>query len=371
MSIKIEIYCEPGDVDKHMLALGFVKPGESSASRAARAADYLRDMEHLREWARGPEYEAGHEAFKKRAFGDLGRYMTDEENAAYNAAVEAAPEQETAEMADAAWDALNDPNTSAETKGAAVLAAMTTPTRKPGEPSPGKKRRNSAEVAEDEAYFAAQAATAPAQHQGDTPAISTGEERINPDDPQDVEDESGSDKLTHDDLRAAHKRYVDKFGMPAALRDFRLVIGAPIADIPGTQEALAEAIAKVDAAIGGGVVRVTDVASFAAETEAAAAAADSELFGAGETPKPEPRVYTKEDVKLAITAYAIKYDGESVNASKMVNALADIPRILAATFGEGVTNINAFEQTASEFQRASEAIDAAMKTNPYGRTAHQ
>jgi len=108
--------------------------------------------------------------------------------------------------------------------------------RKRGEPAPGKARRTKAEIAEDEAADAA----------GGQANISTGDERIDPDHPEDAanaaqdkadeqaEVDSNRDEsapLTPDDVKAAIAPYVTKFGMPAVQEDgpkiFKEALGAP------------------------------------------------------------------------------------------------------------------------------------------------
>ena len=115
------------------------------------------------------------------------------------------------------------------------------PARKRGEPSPGKKRRTAAEVAEDEAAEAAESAA--------RQNISTGENRIDPASPevddsaedtaQDAADEAAEVEahrdpekpLTIDDVKAVVMAYAEKYGMPAAQADgpriFVEALGAP------------------------------------------------------------------------------------------------------------------------------------------------
>ena len=115
--------------------------------------------------------------------------------------------------------------------------------RKRGEPSPGKKRRTAAEVAEDEAAEAAENAA--------KQNISTGEARIDPENPEADDSDSASDSeqdaadeaaeveahrdpekpLTIDDVKAVVMAYAEKYGMPAAQSDgpriFVEALGAP------------------------------------------------------------------------------------------------------------------------------------------------
>ena len=136
-----------------------------------------------------------------------------------------------------------------------VPAAVEEPKRQRGQPSPGRARRTKAEIAEDEAAAAAEGS--PAQ-------ISTGDERVGPDDDaetraQDEADEqaeTATEKAapdrpkTHDDVRAELGEYVKAFGMPAAQEDGPklLELAFPgktigkISDIPDTQKDLQCAI---------------------------------------------------------------------------------------------------------------------------------
>lgn len=125
--------------------------------------------------------------------------------------------------------------------GGAAGDTSAAPIRKRGEPSPGKKRRTAAEVAEDEAAEAAENA---AQQN-----ISTGEARVDPENPeagdseadaaQDAADEAAEVEahrdpekpLTIDDVKDVVMAYAEKYGMPAAQSDgpriFVEALGAP------------------------------------------------------------------------------------------------------------------------------------------------
>lgn len=131
------------------------------------------------------------------------------------------------------------------------------PKRERGKPSPGKARRTKEEIAEDEAADKADAAAAPAEPK---PAISTGEERIDPTNPDDAKQDAADEaaevasapELTHDDVRAALKKYVDAYGMPAAMEDgpkvFKLLFGdsvVKVSDIPTDHDSLKRAVEGV------------------------------------------------------------------------------------------------------------------------------
>lgn len=139
-----------------------------------------------------------------------------------------------------------------------AAAASTAGGRVRGQPAPGKGRRTKAEIAEDEAADVAGATI--------TGSISTSpENRVGPEDDaetvaQDAADEAeeveanrdAAEPLTADDLRQAVGRYNEAFGMEATVANINGIIGSKQSDIPNTQEALAAAIAKVEAAIAAG-----------------------------------------------------------------------------------------------------------------------
>lgn len=139
-------------------------------------------------------------------------------------------------------------------------AAADEPVRERGKPAPGKARRTKEEIAEDEAADKADAEAAAAEEK---PAISTGEERIDPtseaDAAQDAADEqaeveqTATAKLTHDDVRAALKKYLDAYGTAAAMEDgpkvLTMLFGegkVKVSDVPEDQEALQKAIAGIE-----------------------------------------------------------------------------------------------------------------------------
>lgn len=150
-------------------------------------------------------------------------------------------------------------------------------TRVPGQPSPGAKRRTKAEIAEDEAADRRAAESKGAYTQEMTEefmaaqaAISTGEERVGPEDDVEtvaadeadeaaetaaiVEERPADKKLTHDDVRNALGGYVKLYGMAAAQLDGPKVIAlalknpeiVKVSAIPETQEALKAVVAGIE-----------------------------------------------------------------------------------------------------------------------------
>lgn len=142
-----------------------------------------------------------------------------------------------------------------------VIDVTTTAARERGKPAPGRTRRTKEEIAEDEAADKADAAG------GGTQAISTGGERVNPEDDEatqaaDRADEEAEENqteaapLTVMDGKTAMGAYVNKFGMAAAQEDgmsiFIAALGTPPAGAKGwgwTMLAEANDQAKIDTVV--------------------------------------------------------------------------------------------------------------------------
>jgi len=256
----------------------------------------------------------------------------------------------------------------------AGAAAIVKPTamdgdRERGKAGPGHRRRTNAQIEADDAYFAAHPPAAPLAPGSTEPLppgvddaagfyerqreaangrslISTGEERINPEDAADEAAETAArvgDKPTIEDLRAAVGRYTEKFGAKASIENIRTILGKPIIEVP--EEEIGAAIARVEAATAGHV--------------------------APEQTKPadlptEPVHATKVDVIEALTAYGKKYDG-SADPSQMPITKEDGVKILTAAFGAGVVSVSKIPQTPEGFGKALSAINAAVRDNPFKR----
>lgn len=228
---------------------------------------------------------------------------------------------------------LVDPLNRAEQQTVTEPTTQVVATRKRGEPSPGRSRRTKAEIAEDEAAEKAEIANRIAGRLADAPveeidaaietfaAISTGENRVGPDDTdedavQDAADEQAEmaakrepGKLTHDDLRKAVGDYQKKHGMPAAVALVQAggLIGKPIIEVPEADlEAVIAAVSGVAvAAVSKPVEQASDKP---AETQAAPV--------------------TKDDLLALMQAYVKKYgdvaaaeDGQKI----FVHALGEVP----------------------------------------------
>jgi hypothetical protein len=226
--------------------------------------------------------------------------------------------------------------------------------RERGRAGPGHRRRTNAQIEADDAYFAAAPVQPPAPGSAELleqlwsdGEISTGEERINPEDAADEAAETAAragDKPTIEDLRAAVGRYTEKFGAKASINNIRTIVGMPIIEVP--EKEIGAAIARVEAAIDG--------------------------HAAPEQAKPadlptEPVHATKVDVVEAIMAYGKKYDGVSDDPKKMPCTTEDMPKIFVATFGAGVVGLKTAPQTPEGFGKAMTAVYEAVRDNPFKR----
>ena len=126
--------------------------------------------------------------------------------------------------------------------------------RERGKAGPGHRRRTDKQIGRGHAYFASLPASAPLAPGADAPLISTGEERISPEDAADEAAETAArrsgDKPTLETLRAAVGRYTETFGAKASIENIRVIIGKPMIEV--AEDDLPAAIARVEAAIAGG-----------------------------------------------------------------------------------------------------------------------
>lgn len=241
-----------------------------------------------------------------------------------------------------------------------------------GSPADGNKRRNSAEKAEDDEFErlaeqkgialdkvnagiaqvgrveakAQLAALDVADKQVDeTPAISTGEERIGPEDEQDAADEAAETAKTGlapiDVLRRLLGDYQKKHGMPAAVKLCQEggLIGAPIHELD-------------DAGIEAAIARMQGDVTEDVNAEQRAKAEE----------KLAPK--TKADLVDAMMRYGDKYDGTREQA-KMTHTLADMPVLFADLFGPEVTKLSQVPEDG--YARAVAAIEAAIADDRFGR----
>ena len=228
-------------------------------------------------------------------------------------------------------------------------------------------RRTKAQIAEDTFYFdqernreadkardssgvktqtfkTAEAAVA-AMEAGVEPSISSGEERVNPEDEQDEASEAAeSAEPTLETLRAAYVRYSNKFGVPAAIKDIKVILGCGVAEVP--KDKVPEALAKIEAAM-------------------AAENIDAYLATLRE-PDKAPTA-TKAQLMAAIMGYGKKYDGTE-KPDDMTLTKQDLPVIFTELFGAGVTGLGSMkEQTPEAFGVLLAAIRQATETNRFER----
>lgn len=196
----------------------------------------------------------------------------------------------------------------------------------------------------------------PKKHRGRKPKQTSGAAEEEPTvdvpavDAQDMADEAAeaaSDKLTHDDVRAAVGDYTKQFGIVAAQKNIPQLLGGPIAEIPEDQAALAAAIQAVRQAM---TPQETDEPTLALFDEPAAV-----------------KEITETDVREALMAYAAKYDGDA----KMANTLVDGPDILKKTFGPTVSAMRLIPKDPASLRKAYDAIHDAITNNWYNRKAVQ
>jgi len=306
-------------------------------------------------------------------------------------------------------DAIAEFAGSGAEKPAAALTEMDGD-RKRGDPSPGRKRRTAAQVEEDHLFFTQNGKTftpAPvhpeilAMAQGPVAAevaaaiaatrepddlkrerledanISTGEERVNPEDKpdytdtreaeinaQDAADEAAETAQrpagppTLEDLRATVALYIDKFGHAASVKNMKTIIGCAVADCPVDE--IPNAIAKVKAALSGSTVITPVDPSTGKPNEPETA----EMFPEPVTASPAKVV----DVVEAIKAYARAYDGTDTDQDAMVVTKEDLPKVFSATFGKGVTGMGSLPDKKPEtLGKILVAIKAATSENMFER----
>lgn len=249
--------------------------------------------------------------------------------------------------------------------------------RRYGQPEEGKARRNKDQMAEDKEIEDLAAACGVSEITTDIPAAdllaklkagevaapkedpapaekansSTGEERIDPADAetqaQDKVDEKAEveatrDGLTLDDLREVVGEYQKVHGMAATVENIPALLGCAVAEVK--PEDLEGAIAKVRAAIGGGV---------AEEPKA--------------KEKPAPFTASKNDVIEEMLRYADKFDGQRTNPGEATAMIEDRAKILLAAFGDGIDGLSKIPAMPEAYGKAVLALREAIEKNPYGR----
>ena len=256
--------------------------------------------------------------------------------------------------------------------------------RKRGEAGPGHRRRTNAQIAEDNRYFEQKERAEAALKEMDKGVhpepgaitetrfvqppnggytISSGDERVNPEDAADEAAETAAratDAPTLEDLRAAVAEYIGVHGVKASVDNMRAIVGCPIDKVPANE--IANAIAKVKLATSGTtVVTPNSPADDTAVTPSAKAPEMEGLFSG------ERATATKEDVVEIMKVYGRKFDG-SDEPEKMVVTKEDLPKVFTQVFGAGVTGMGSMPQKTPEaFGQIWRAIRDAVEKNPFER----
>lgn len=240
------------------------------------------------------------------------------------------------------------------------------PAREPGKPAPGHRRRTNAEIAEDEAYFAAQAKTgsvSDASHAaegssifGDAGGSSDSYETAvgaNPADAaQDAADEAAeaaankTDALTLDDLRNAAGAYQKAHGPLAAIKNIPIILGKPLTE--HAPHEIEEAIRKIRIATEAPVV-----------TNAPAVQQHIEE----NKPVVPPTI---DDVKAALGRYAAKYDGRT-DLGKETTPITNQDGSALVKQAVGADNLRDMPKDEKTLALLIAAIDAAVAGNPFKR----
>ena len=235
--------------------------------------------------------------------------------------------------------------------------------RKPGEASPGHKRRTKAEMAEDEAHFArqveAQAAAnefADQMEQGEIPIEpAPGEAELiaeyreqggfEPDDAiaQDADDEAAE---------AAAERLA---GGALTLEDLRREIGSY-----AKKHGIAKAQANVPAILGGPMLEVADFETTIARVKLATATSDGLLHE-------EAAQATIDDVREAVMAYAAKYEGKGVPPAPKGVTAVDLGEVMRKTFPGTSGALSEIPATRESYGKALAAVNEATRLNPFNR----
>jgi hypothetical protein len=214
--------------------------------------------------------------------------------------------------------------------------------RERGKPSPGKARRTREEIAEDEAADKADAENI-IDESGESSgmSISSGEERISPEDEADVEQDAA-------DEAAETER---NGGMPARER-LRKALGSL-----GIK-------AGVEAVKPGGLIGMTIDQVPEDEIEAMIAKIEASKSTPAESKPEDVRTATKDDLMQAMLDYAEVFDGTR-NPAEAKLAQVDAGEVFKMLFGEGVSKLSAVP--ADGYDKAIAGIKEAIAKNPYGR----
>ncbi|MEC5291550.1 MULTISPECIES: hypothetical protein [unclassified Aurantimonas] len=194
--------------------------------------------------------------------------------------------------------------------------------------------------------------------------ISTGEERVGPEDAQDRADEAAESaaksdgSLTLDDLRKAAGDYQKAYGMAATVRDVPDILGCKVHEVADAD--LETAIGLLRTAIAENPNKRDRVGTPAAEEKTA------------EKPTEAPRTATKQDVIDAMIAYAKKYDGPEAtptDPATMPFTTADAPQVFAKLFGAEVNRLGLIPDTVENYGKAVAGLEEMLEKDPFKRGA--
>lgn len=156
--------------------------------------------------------------------------------------------------------------------------------------------------------------------------------------------------FTLDDLRHAVGAYQKVHGIPAAVANIPVILGMPMVDVADAD--LADAIKKV--VIATHAPSVTTEASVVEHIEAAAPV------------KTIDKVHSKVTLIEALSKYALRYDGvTSIQDAGAVIAQQDTPSLLMHAVGASALRL--IKDTPETWQKATNAIEAAIESNPFKR----
>ena len=196
----------------------------------------------------------------------------------------------------------------------------------------------------------------------DKPAISTGENRVGPEDEQDRADEAAESaaksdgSLTLDDLRRAAGDYQKAYGMAAAVKDVEVILGCKMNDVADGD--LETAIRLLRSAIDENPHNRVRGGAKTAETPTA------------EKPAEAPRTATKQDVIDAMLAYAKKYDGPDAtptDPATMPFTTADAPVVFTKLFGAEVNRLGLIPDSPENYGKAVAGLEEMLAVDPFKR----
>lgn len=312
MAIEIKIYTtyeggpEKDQINQSMEALGFVRTSDVDVDSMSRRLYHLENSTFL-------------------AFQEMGRV----------------PREPSVTIHDVPAPSDNDGSISGQTPEQVAEVR-----RERGQPSPGKARRTKAEIAEDEAADKTDAASMVDEDEmaaASKPAfeISSGEERISPEDEADAAvdaaDEAAETEATGGLVpRERLRKALGALGIKAGVEAVKPggLLGMAVQDVPEDQ--IEAAIAKLEAAK-------------AAPVEQKAAA---------------PVPATKDELMAAMLDYAEIFDGTR-DPKKAVLASEDCGKVFKLIFGDEVASMS--KVPADQYDKAIAGIREAIAKNPYGR----